>query len=157
MNIEKVIASLWLLDTKDYANDCGCDICGKTVNDLRIENKISFNAQRLTVDHDHITGLIRGMLCVQCNGWMGIFDAWETVYQGGIIFNRHLDDRRRKKYRTWRTKYIDKILLYVTAPQYAPYRPYQRQYRRMRTGSCFSQKHCDHGPNRRCGQNGGRG
>jgi len=37
-----------------------CDICG-------------FEYKRPTVDHDHETGIVRGILCWQCNQGLGFF------------------------------------------------------------------------------------
>lgn len=40
-----------------------CSICGT-------EN---FGAHRFSVDHDHITGKFRGILCTSCNAGLGLF------------------------------------------------------------------------------------
>lgn len=109
-----------------------CDICGKTVNDLRAENKVSPKAQRLCVDHDHSTGLIRGMLCVQCNGWMGIFDALLRESEGAAPHYY----MPVKNYNKWRNKYSDSITAFINAPQSRPYIGGYGPYRRMREGSC---------------------
>jgi len=44
--------------------DGGCAICGKTPKE---------EGRRLHVDHDHQTGMIRGLLCVRCNQGLGCF------------------------------------------------------------------------------------
>lgn len=41
-----------------------CAICGQT----NLDNK------RLSIDHDHKTGKIRGLLCTGCNWQLGIFE-----------------------------------------------------------------------------------
>jgi len=41
-----------------------CAICKKHQSEL---------VQRLSVDHDHITGNIRGLLCAGCNRALGVF------------------------------------------------------------------------------------
>lgn len=57
------------LSLEDYnkmleEQDGGCIICGKT----KEENK-----QNLSVDHDHESGKIRGLLCDTCNRGLGYF------------------------------------------------------------------------------------
>jgi hypothetical protein len=52
------------------ANGC-CQICG--VHQLELTHN-------LCVDHDHVTGKIRGLLCKKCNQGLGMFqDSLETL------------------------------------------------------------------------------
>ena len=56
------------MDVEDYfdmldAQNGVCAICGETCK----------SAQRLSVDHDHTTGEIRGLLCRSCNSGIGYF------------------------------------------------------------------------------------
>lgn len=45
-----------------------CGICGKPET-MVLRNNVSM----LTVDHDHVTGQIRGLLCHRCNRGIGLF------------------------------------------------------------------------------------
>lgn len=56
-----------LLRSQNYA----CAICGKKVTDKKIKN---FHLKmELCVDHDHSSGLVRGLLCGNCNSGLGMF------------------------------------------------------------------------------------
>lgn len=50
----------WLLERQKHK----CGICGK-------ESIKNGKKQRLAVDHDHITGEVRGLLCIACNRALG--------------------------------------------------------------------------------------
>lgn len=42
----------------------GCAVCGSTPK-----------TRRLHIDHDHATGRIRGLLCMQCNRFLAAYHA----------------------------------------------------------------------------------
>ena len=54
---------------RDKQNGC-CALCGK--NEAEID-------RRLDVDHDHVTGKVRGLLCGRCNKALGLFDDKANV------------------------------------------------------------------------------
>lgn len=55
-----------------------CAICGKSETTKRGES-----VQRLSVDHDHRTGKVRGLLCSKCNPALGYL---ETLKHGSLIW-----------------------------------------------------------------------
>jgi hypothetical protein len=60
------------LSIEDYAimallQDFSCAICGH-----RPEPRGKSNDRCLSVDHDHDTGRVRGLLCIQCNTALGM-------------------------------------------------------------------------------------
>jgi hypothetical protein len=67
--LRRNLKSLYGLSIEQYDQlikdqDGKCRICLRHVSNFR---------QRLNVDHDHITGKIRGLLCGPCNAALGIF------------------------------------------------------------------------------------
>ena len=54
----------------------GCAICGG----------LSSDGRRLAVDHDHATGVVRGLLCADCNRGLGIFDDDPECLQAAISY-----------------------------------------------------------------------
>lgn len=54
----------------------GCKICGKQ----------NLDGKRLSVDHDHNTGTIRGLLCHRCNGGLGHFFDDPYLFQSAIKY-----------------------------------------------------------------------
>ena len=53
-----------------------CAICGRIDSDGR----------RLSVDHDHRAGKVRGLLCGKCNRGIGIFDEDIIKLQSAINY-----------------------------------------------------------------------
>lgn len=52
-----------------------CAICKKTCD-----------GGALCVDHDHVTGRIRGLLCKRCNSALGFFNDDEELLQRAIMY-----------------------------------------------------------------------
>jgi hypothetical protein len=59
-----------------------CAICGKTEKE---------NKTKLSVDHNHITGRVRGLLCVSCNNGLGrFFDNTEYLSKAITYLNKSM-------------------------------------------------------------------
>lgn len=58
---------------------CGCKICGK-------QHDPSLKRGRLYVDHCHITGEIRGLLCGGCNSAIGYFKDDVSLLEKAIAY-----------------------------------------------------------------------
>ena len=67
-----------------------CEICEST-------------DRRMVRDHNHVNGMIRGILCDQCNSWIG-------VYEYNIRENA---DEGKKRYKDWLSKYRVIIIAYL--------------------------------------------
>ena len=87
---------------------------GSGVQDM--ENQIETcgicdEAKPLVRDHSHSTGLIRGMVCVQCNCWLGVYER-----------NKERDKQcGRRHYKAWAKQFEPKIeqhLQTTTGEQY---------------------------------------
>lgn len=57
----------------------GCGICGRPTADRKGQN-------RLHVDHDHLSGNFRGLLCARCNTALGKFDDDVDTLQKAISY-----------------------------------------------------------------------
>lgn len=80
-NINSDTYSKWVVK---QGNNCA--ICGR---DRTTQNR------RLAIDHDHKTGLLRGLLCTTCNTGLGCFrDSVELLNKAirylGLTYNREL-------------------------------------------------------------------
>jgi hypothetical protein len=61
--------------------DGKCAICGKHQNEFK---------QALAVDHSHVTGKIRGLLCFKCNRGLGCFnDNVNDIEKAITYLNSH--------------------------------------------------------------------
>lgn len=63
-------------------NNC-CAVCGINQDDYR---------RRLSVDHNHKTGQVRGLLCDTCNNGIGYYEKYLIQYE------RYLKEYDRKNY-----------------------------------------------------------
>lgn len=68
----------------DISNNQGgvCKICGGKNNSTGTE-------KRLVVDHDHLSGKVRGLLCDRCNQGIGLLQESETVLVSAIDYLRN--------------------------------------------------------------------
>jgi len=66
-----------------YAKQNGaCGVCGNKYESSGIGG--------LVVDHDHNSGAVRGLLCQNCNKFLGLaFDSPELLQKGIEYINRH--------------------------------------------------------------------
>jgi hypothetical protein len=58
----------------------GCAICGRSDVDL-------------SVDHDHKTGRVRGLLCSRCNLTLGHFDDNAELFRNVVNYLNYHDGR----------------------------------------------------------------
>lgn len=67
--------------------DGKCSIC------LKLEARLNWRSQKptlLSVDHNHTTGDVRGLLCTSCNRALGLFgDSLETLRSAVTYLERH--------------------------------------------------------------------
>ena len=71
----------------------GCAICGEEAEGS------------LHVDHDHVTGKVRGLLCVRCNNALGQFQEDPALIVRALAYlvsNERNDDSLRKRARALR-------------------------------------------------------
>jgi Recombination endonuclease VII len=59
----------------------GCGICGAPPGDVSLH-----------VDHDHLTGEIRGLLCVKCNNAIGAFHESHDLFQAAADYLEQDDE-----------------------------------------------------------------
>lgn len=84
---DKRLQSKYNMSTDDYGalseqqNDC-CLICGLHSNDCG----------KLVVDHNHLTGKVRGLLCDRCNLGMGCLRDDKRLLQNAVKYLEQFDE-----------------------------------------------------------------
>lgn len=63
-----------------------CGICDQTEDVVK-----HGRAQRLSVDHDHATGALRGLLCHRCNAGLGMFKDDPMRLRAAVEYLRRAD------------------------------------------------------------------
>lgn len=67
-----------------------CAICGKAAGTEKDGNG---GTRRLAIDHCHLTGFVRGLLCVKCNSVLGYFKDNPELLRKAILY---LDTNRAR-------------------------------------------------------------
>lgn len=80
-----------IVGPQSRTQESACLICGDT-------------EKQLVRDHDHTTGYIRGMLCAQCNSWLGNYEA--RIRKG---MNPRKRITGKKRFRAWVSQYLNQI------------------------------------------------
>jgi hypothetical protein len=62
-----------------------CAICGRNEHTVPRDRK---GPRRLSMDHDHVTGQLRGLLCTSCNWVLGKFHDSIPLFQNAIRYLR---------------------------------------------------------------------
>ena len=63
-----------------------CAICGQVPEVARANPRTGRRWANFHVDHDHVTGAIRGLLCIRCNSTLGHIESL-----GWHAFRQYLD------------------------------------------------------------------
>ncbi len=64
-----------------------CAICGKAET---VRHNVARRVQELAVDHDHVTGKVRALLCSNCNTGLGDFnDDPDLLVKAAIYLEKH--------------------------------------------------------------------
>lgn len=73
--------NLTLEDYQKMLDDSGgfCEICSKPFD---------FDNREPCVDHDHVTGIVRGLLCQKCNTGIGMLNDDATILQKAADYLR---------------------------------------------------------------------
>jgi hypothetical protein len=79
-----------------------CDICGEEEKDIefnfrRGEIQIKTIKSSLAIDHCHLTGKIRGVLCHSCNKSLGGFKDDKHLLQAAIAYLDSFGPKRRSR------------------------------------------------------------
>lgn len=87
-NREQRLRRVYGLTLDDYdrmraAHDDLCAICRRV--ETRIKNG---RVKMIAVDHDHVTGEVRGLLCHQCNTGIGCFKDDPSLLEAAIAYLR---------------------------------------------------------------------
>jgi hypothetical protein len=77
-----------------------CEICSTTEG-------------RFVRDHNHFTGMIRGILCEHCNSWLGTYE---------LNIRKPWKQRGRSKYKAWVTTFGEFIKKYLAQDKGIPYK-----------------------------------